>query len=344
VTNGALFTLPSLVNVSLPIFLEDMRNNKKYVRGASGLGGEERIRKLEQVLQELQKREISLWVLSTSWGHINASNWAAFIAKYFEIASPILARAFPIERIIALNDPGESIAADKAATALDFLSALGWNRHNGLLVDDSPSNIAKAEGKLDWLQVAPREGLAPDALDFLAKRARASSPTAVVSKKIVEVAARRTLPNKRTQSVSILVTRTSAYCKAAAPTEEILKRLRTPVPLPDWKLFFYRADVKLQKRYGDPEIGVSNAQGRIHIDLDLLPANVIYCVVQETKSEALVISANNDHTKYDRKCLEEEHASCDFILTAENATVSMNFPSYCSWGTPCVHYSGPFPV
>jgi hypothetical protein len=335
----------SACDCDLVKFLEGIPDNKKYVMGVKGIGGEQRLKLLERMLEGLQKQGVLLRVLSTSSGHINSTNWATFIARYLELASPILANAFPIERIITLDDPGDDIAADKGGTCEEFLTALRWSPHNGILVDDSPTNIATAEGKVDWLQVTPREGIAADALQFLAKRARVGNRSvraSPITKNAVPKKKDR-VAIKKTKRVSIVVTQTSAYCGGAAPTEEILKQLQVPRPLPNWKLLFYRADVKLQERRGKPESAVTNENGLIRISLEPLPNNLVYCVVEESKGGELIVPPDHEHTKYDKKCLERQHSSCDFVLTTANTTATINFPSYCTWGTPCVHYTGSLP-
>jgi len=122
----------------------------------------------------------------------------------------------------------------------------------------------------------------------------------------------------------------------------MLKQLQIPVPVPSFKLLFYRVDIKLQKKLGEPEFAVSNKYGLVHVTLDP-SSNVYYCVMEESKALPLVVPPDDGNTKYDKKCLEKQQSTCDLILTTANANVSVNFPSYCPWGTPCIHYTGPLP-
>lgn len=311
---------------------------------SEGLGGAARIRTLENAFIQLQQRGVSLQVLSTSWGLISSDNWRDFIARYFQIASPILGGFLTSNNIISLADPGEGISADKGAAAYTFLQRRGLNPHNGILVDDSPSNILRAQGKVDWLQVSPSEGVAADALNFLVSRAgKGTRPSSLLGTGR-RLLARNKLANNGKIRYSLLVTRSLSYCGGAAPSEEILQDLRTPQPLPDWKLLFYRADAILQRREGEPKVAVSNQNGFVRVALDVLPSNSIYCVVEESKSRDLIVPPNDGCAKYDQNCLQKQHDTCDFVLTAENTTATLNFPTYCSWATPCINYTGPLPA
>jgi len=246
-----------------------------------------------------------------------------------------------------LADPGDGIPADKGQACATFLSSQGWSAHNGILIDDSPTNIATAQGKVDWLQVTPREGIASDALQFLSQRARMGNrpkKSPVASKRRIKAAETKAkATGKTTKGISILVTSTSAYCGGAAPTEFILKQLQLAQPIANFTLLFYRADAKLQKRRGQPQSATSDDNGLVQMNLKPLPAGLVYCVVSEAKAGNLVVPPDNEYNKYDKQCLQKQHSTCDLILTSDNTTAKVNFPSYCSWGTPCIHFTGPLP-
>jgi len=137
-----------------------------------GINGTDRRDRLIQMMQLLTSRGIKLHVLSTAWYSVGHAAWAYFIDKVMNAAG--LGAYLNISNIIALDDPGQSIAADKGSAAQAVLNASNWTKHQGILVDDSPTNIITASaagGRVDWLQVTPRSGIALDAIVWLETRA-----------------------------------------------------------------------------------------------------------------------------------------------------------------------------
>jgi len=123
----------------------------------------------------LQSLGIEIKVVSTSWYSLNAANWAYFISKVFDVAN--LTSFVPLASILTLDDPGAGIAANKGALMAAYLSGKNWSIHDGLFVDDSPSNINSANGTVDWLLVAPRTGLAVNQLEYIESRANQTFAT-----------------------------------------------------------------------------------------------------------------------------------------------------------------------
>jgi len=136
-----------------------------------GINGTDRRDRLLQTFGVLASNGVMIRVLSTSWYSINAASWTYFLSKVFLAAG--LDHYLNMSTILALDDPGAGLAADKGSRLQTFMNDNNWtNIHQGILSDDSPSNIAKTNGKGDWLQVTPRAGLAVDALEYLEARSQ----------------------------------------------------------------------------------------------------------------------------------------------------------------------------
>jgi len=131
--------------------------------------GTDRRDRIAQTFALIRSKGIELKVVSTSWYDQSAANWQYFISKVFDVAN--LTQYLPMEDILTLADPGLNLAADKGSLMAAYLANKSWGVHDGLFVDDSPSNIVSANGKVDWLLVTPRSGLAVNQLQYIEARA-----------------------------------------------------------------------------------------------------------------------------------------------------------------------------
>jgi len=131
--------------------------------------GTDRRDRIAQTFALIKSKGIELKVVSTSWYAIPAASWAYFISKVFDIAN--LTQYIPLENILALDDPGAGISADKGALMASYLANKSWSAHDGLFVDDTANNILLANGKVDWLFIFPRTGLAVNQLQYIDDRA-----------------------------------------------------------------------------------------------------------------------------------------------------------------------------
>lgn len=156
-------------------FLVANASSRVLAEGDVLFNGTDRRDRIAQTFALAKSLGIELKVVSTSWYHISAANWAYFISKTFDIAN--LTQYIPLSSILALDDPGENIPADKGALIATYLSGKNWSAHDGLFVDDSPGNILSANGKVDWLAVTPRTGLAVPQLQYIDARANQSFGT-----------------------------------------------------------------------------------------------------------------------------------------------------------------------
>lgn len=133
------------------------------------INGTDRRDRLEQHFTLLQAQGVELKIISTSWYYQSATNWQNFLFAVMTIAN--LSSFFPKANILTLNDPGMNVTANKTALMASYLASRGWSKHNGLFVDDSATNIAIADGAIDWLRVSPENGLADPHLLWIEGRA-----------------------------------------------------------------------------------------------------------------------------------------------------------------------------
>src|SRR5204863_3456058 len=71
-----------------------------------------------------------------------------------------------------------------------------------------------------------------------------------------------------------------------------------------------------------------------------------YCIIEEYKTKPMVAHKNDENSKWDEKCLEEDYAKCNYLLDVSNKNVdgvNINFHKPCEWALPCLQYEGPLP-
>lgn len=163
-------------------------------------------------------------------------------------------------------------------------------------------------------------------------------PAQTVSKKKKRGAKQDTV---KTYPIELRITQTSSYCGGAEPTQEQLQRQFTPMPLPGKTVYIKRGksnsstDTLLIKVKADDK-------GFIHLKL----APGAYCVVEEFKTQPLVIPPNSPMFQYNAECLEQRWKSCDeifYVVPEGNQPVSINYHKRCGYEVPCGNYNGPMP-
>jgi len=132
--------------------------------------GVDRRDRLAQTFALILTHGVEIKILSTSWYDLSAGAWQYAIHKMLDVAN--LSSYIPLKNILTLADPGDGIAADKGTVMQTYLATRGWGPHNGLFCDDSPSNIKSANGKIDWMQIFPRTGMAQNQLVWVEDRAK----------------------------------------------------------------------------------------------------------------------------------------------------------------------------
>lgn len=147
---------------------------------------------------------------------------------------------------------------------------------------------------------------------------------------------------KKTVTVTIYVTQTSDYCGGAAPSEEILQRLATPMPLPG-KTICIKNGVRNYATNPVYKTVVADENGKIVIEL---PYNKIFSLWDQSKTKPFVLPPNTQYLQWDRACLYQKYMTPEKVIKTskkENIEISINFHNACFYRPYCGTYSGPLP-
>lgn len=147
-------------------------SNNEALNGSLNLifNGTDRRDRLLQTFKLLESKGVMIRILSTAWVSVNASMWTYFLDRVCFAGG--LGQYLNSSTILALDDPGQGISADKGSRLKSFMTSNGFTDvHQALLIDDSSGNIISTTGKGDWVQVIPKAGVAADALSWVEQRA-----------------------------------------------------------------------------------------------------------------------------------------------------------------------------
>jgi hypothetical protein len=138
-----------------------------------------------------------------------------------------------------------------------------------------------------------------------------------------------------------VVTSTKTYCGGAAPSNDILQQYRTPQPI-GGKLLYIKKGAENKKKAKIIGKFKSNADGTFTVKL---PAGT-YCIVEESKAQEFKAPADNKEHEWNKQCLLEAWAQCDYQLVVTNKNISevkINYHTDCFYSMPCCKYKGAFP-
>ncbi|KNC84538.1 hypothetical protein SARC_03241 [Sphaeroforma arctica JP610] len=131
------------------------------------MGGEERLARVQDMLETLRSTDKEFFILSTSWEPVPGTEWAKYIHKFSDMAE----LGFDMDHILSLDDPGVGISADKGAFAAETLESMGFLPDDALFADDSAGNIESATNKTDTLYLPVRAGYDFTDMDYIEARA-----------------------------------------------------------------------------------------------------------------------------------------------------------------------------
>lgn len=131
------------------------------------MGGQDRLARVQDMLETLRSTDKEVFILSTSWEPVPGIEWAKYILKFSEMAE----LGFDMDHILSLDDPGVGISADKGAVAAETLESLGLEPDDALFADDSAGNIKSMTGKADTLYLPVRAGYDFTDMDYIEARA-----------------------------------------------------------------------------------------------------------------------------------------------------------------------------
>lgn len=139
------------------------------------------------------------------------------------------------------------------------------------------------------------------------------------------------------------------YCGGAAPTEEMIQKIKAPRPLPNKKLYIKKGKVNDISSVVVDSV-VTDSSGFF---IYFLP-NGEYLVIDEDKKDKrkydLLLKRyskqSQSNTSIDKNCLDKWFRTPDFTFTvnSHNQEIQHTYTGKCSWNsTPCTLYTGPLP-
>ena len=128
------------------------------------MGGPERLKKIQNFLDDLRDTNVTLKIVSTSWYPITEEQWQEYLAY----VSNVMELGFLKDEILAVEDPGEGLSADKGQrirddqniTVDDFVS-------DAMFADDSTGNIRSAIDVTNLLWMHERKGLGERDIEYI---------------------------------------------------------------------------------------------------------------------------------------------------------------------------------
>ena len=88
---------------------------KDQAKLVNSMGGPERLKKIQNFLDDLRNANVTVKVVSTSWYPITEDQWQEYLAY----VSDFLKLGFSKDEILAVEDPGEGLSADKGQRIRD---------------------------------------------------------------------------------------------------------------------------------------------------------------------------------------------------------------------------------
>ena len=146
--------------------------------------------------------------------------------------------------------------------------------------------------------------------------------------------------NKKKFLVTGSIMQTASYCGGAQPTQEMIKKLRTPSGIPFGKLFVKKT---LVNEEGARIIDTIRADANGNFSITLPAGN--YCLVEEWKSKPFKLPLNSKMQTVDAACYRKLYNTCDYQLniTEDMPDLKFNFHRPCYFNLPCISYKGPMP-
>ena len=141
----------------------------------ASLGGNERLLEMQTFLDELRNASIPVKIVSTSWYPITEAQWQ----EYLFYVSDLLNLGFFKDEILAVEDPGEGLSADKGRRIRkdqgdsddETPSEMKPFYSDVMFADDSTGNIKSALKVCNLLYMVERKGLGKSDMDYIKKAA-----------------------------------------------------------------------------------------------------------------------------------------------------------------------------
>lgn len=150
-------------------------------------------------------------------------------------------------------------------------------------------------------------------------------------------------PSGKTYPVSGTVMRTAEYCGGAAPSQEMLDKLRTPHPFAGMKVHVRKGGTN---KIGTAVFATSTTNESGEFSFDLPPGT--WCVVMDEKGPDAPRDLSGQYVQVDDACYKEWLTKCDQaieVIDVPIPAVKLQFRSRCHLSTisNCVQWVGPLP-
>jgi hypothetical protein len=151
-------------------------------------------------------------------------------------------------------------------------------------------------------------------------------------------------------NVEIRITRTSAYCGGARPSQEVMTELQTPKPYSGKKLYLKKGEKNTFTTKIFMEI-TSDSAGKVNCQLQ--PGK--YLIVDEFKKDTSYYNRlkkrystlTPNYSAIDKLCLKNWYEQPDLVFELKEGEVkdlTINFHKNCTWNEiPCIEFKGPVP-
>lgn len=131
------------------------------------------------------------------------------------------------------------------------------------------------------------------------------------------------------------VTETESYCDGAAPSPNLLDKLREPKPIEDKVIYIKKGNINdLDSDYVKKVI--TDNEG--NFSLNLIPGT--YCLLEEDKLSLPVVEKYIPSNLYevDVQCLRSQWKICDKVVELNsNSHVDINYHQNCSFNKKCTY-------
>ena len=141
------------------------------------MGGPERLEKIQNFLDDLREANVTVKIVSTSWYPITEAQWQEYLAY----VSEVMELGFSKDEILAVEDPGENLSADKGQRIRDdqnikedeFVS-------DAMFADDSTGNIRSAINVTNLLWMEERKGLGERDIEYIKNSIKMDDDTGTI--------------------------------------------------------------------------------------------------------------------------------------------------------------------
>jgi hypothetical protein len=139
--------------------------------------------------------------------------------------------------------------------------------------------------------------------------------------------------------IKIKATTTSSYCGGAAPSDDMIDKLKTPRGINGTTFYIIsgstnKADRKIIDSFTTDDLGEANIKMRAGT----------FAIITAEQRASFKTKSNNEYQTWDNACLLKTWQKPQAIFkSTSKKNVSFNIERPCQWNMPCGKYTGPLP-